>query len=1327
MDATSDDGVDVVSSGGIGSGLAHPGKGTESQQRVAAILAALGDVIRSQSSDSSHSHEPTSTEYFVVIFRSLSAGNSELGEHVADMLTILIACAPTCSRAILRDQFKAVSLLISKIIMRSESSKILRLCLELLGSLLEVQDHSEGFWGGIQTLKIVNMYLGLIDDERVKIRKTVHSVLLRLLKEHRRTHSTSLSSYIGQFCTEILKSCTRSEYKRSLAVILFLENGLALLPSDVTLQIIDVALRLPSCNQPLLSAQMLKMMDSFYQSPHLSLNVPQLFECVRFLITMPPETLDMEANAYYCTAIASGLLRIKGFPDNAALPDLLVAGNLCLLRACETDFTQIHCAVATALKRLIYGYVTDAVVEQSVQVAAANTINNQQQHTYLHRFLSGVEVLLQLRYQQSWIYILDAVRTLFEVIRGNSAVTLLSSFMVKLADVNQAVETGILSVETPVALAVSDTLGAVMKSTGIVNFLNVIPFTTNTQADMQGSDIGGIDTSREWILAIMHSTLKTVPCALADFGKAILPLASQCDTMVKSPEKFNLNAFQTKQIRNRVLQLWSTFPDFVSYGCTDIPASFPRVAKIVENCLKDKAYPELLPIMITSLTHIARNAVEKASVAVAVSASAGVQIAAVGSVKIVDTPDVVRLREYTPVFIPAVLDFLETIDITDIRFQSCVTCVSTWVAVAAPQLVTAVTRKLLQLLLTSTHLMAEQQAGSSNSMNVDGAAGVTSEENIAAGWMSVLRAIIPHLTPDLVVLLYKTVRPLLSVDESLSIQKRSYHVLEGLLQVHSDVIFTSAEPAMTILGIISESLLTCHVSARNMRLRCIDTLLKSLSDEEMSLAATNLLGEVLICQRDSNQKSRLAAVILLKTFIARVSTQQMLTQLCSAIVGETTIMRSSGIVGLCILLLEKRFDATDGKSLLTHATALLSTICILLREESSEQTRAILSFIRICCASLPIEAFYAVQPDMPQTGALSTPTSPAASELLLHIIHAICVEIGAQKSKFSSRIRAIFRKLIQRVGVDILTAHVPEADMSLINYILKQNRRNYRKKLQKEKANRDEVARMLGSDSDSDSDKDDNDSDIDNKKVSITRPKAVRSKELMMSMPSSTMPSRLDNLLEDQPSSFMVAMSNSSNAPNRKKLKARRPGGSAGSTSDKGMNSVGNIKKGDDDDEEDFKVIVAADGKIHVTANSNAQTNTKNSQQVLSLAENMKQSLAKADDNEDNDDSGKHSRNNSTGKEAKKQRSRDPGEEYRAKSGVGGDVWRKGMLQPHAFIPLDPKLLSKRNKEAALTKLGVVVGGASQGFHAGASAKNKQKRGFVVGNRNQRRSNKEHK
>eukprot|EP00607_Mallomonas_marina_P010768 CAMPEP_0182422768 /NCGR_PEP_ID=MMETSP1167-20130531/8548_1 /TAXON_ID=2988 /ORGANISM="Mallomonas Sp, Strain CCMP3275" /LENGTH=135 /DNA_ID=CAMNT_0024601105 /DNA_START=22 /DNA_END=426 /DNA_ORIENTATION=- len=135
----------------------------------------------------------------------------------------------------------------------------------------------------------------------------------------------------------------------------------------------------------------------------------------------------------------------------------------------------------------------------------------------------------------------------------------------------------------------------------------------------------------------------------------------------------------------------------------------------------------------------------------------------------------------------------------------------------------------------------------------------------------------------MVTLLFRTIRPLLSVQESLSLQKRAYLVLEAMLQQHSEILHES-ETRLSILSVMSDSLLLSHVSARHMRLRCIEVLLKEMNEDEVNQACSTVLGEVLICQKDANKKTRDSAVAVLRLLTKRIPPSQLFPQLCSGVV-----------------------------------------------------------------------------------------------------------------------------------------------------------------------------------------------------------------------------------------------------------------------------------------------------------------------------------------------------------------------------------------------------------------------------------------------------------
>ena len=46
------------------------------------------------------------------------------------------------------------------------------------------------------------------------------------------------------------------------------------------------------------------------------------------------------------------------------------------------------------------------------------------------------------------------------------------------------------------------------------------------------------------------------------------------------------------------------------------------------------------------------------------------------------------------------------------------------------------------------------------------------------------------------------------------------------------------------------------------------------------------------------------------------------------------------------------------------------------------------------------------------------------------------------------------------------------------------------------------------------------------------------------------------------------------------------------------------------------------------------------------------------------------------------------GLEFKARKGTGGDMKRKGKQDPFAYIPLNPKALSKRTKDSTFKKFG---------------------------------------
>jgi len=459
--------------------------------------------------------------------------------------------------------------------------------------------------------------------------------------------------------------------------------------------------------------------------------------------------------------------------------------------------------------------------------------------------------------------------------------------------------------------------------------------------------------------------------------------------------------------------------------------------------------------------------------------------------------------------------------------------------------------------------------------------------------------------------------------------------------------------------------------------------------------------EVLICLKDVNKKSRDGAISILRLLIRTLQPGDMMAELSKALhEGTSSSIKSSATTGLCILIMTHR----TSEVVLDRAVELLPSVGELLVDDCPHQKKAVLSFLRV---------FVSVQP-------------PAVLDSLLpQIVTAFTQSLGTHKAKFSSRCRAIMRKLVQRIDEEALRTVVSPTDLPLLDYVCKYARRAQRKREIKDKQSR--LDRMLGSDSDDDSDDGDDDEDridVDKgaddidpdsalMKVSAafqaplnveastdyrlgSRPKAKRAGQ-SADIDRVWLPSSLEDLMEDQPSlnsrgaavgmvgrKSIISTKSSVGAevesPTHVIGKRSRGDYQASASRSSGSGSSNSNSRRDEDNDDTYQVIVTADGKV-VVKEVEVESST------LEANDSSKQPLKQ----QQGDGRPSNSKNDKLQQsKRRKLHLNEPGVEYRSKKS-GGDVWRKGMLEPHAYIPLDPRLLSKKHHREAVSHFGVVV------------------------------------
>lgn len=790
----------------------------------------------------------------------------------------------------------------------------------------------------------------------------------------------------------------------------------------------------------------------------------------------------------------------------------------------------------------------------------------------------------------TWLYLLDVYRTLFQAVTSRHLPSLLSSSLNILANLYGAAFHGNVEVSTINQVYIFDTLGSALRIVGVRTFLSIIPLTE--PADPSPIPI---PASREWILNLLQNNLKLMPCALEDFLTVILPIARKCVAAGALPHVAG-DSTQLSIARTRVIQLWSLFPGFCYYGVKDVSATLPKLLVSIERGLQDDAFPEISSHVTSGLTHLINCTKLRPSSAT----------------------DLPTLQSAASTLFSAILKLTETLDPVNPRFTSCIQCIEALASVSPYPLLSAVAKKLIELLLAST--ASKDDAHDSST------------------WLSILLALIPYLKENLIVIIYRTIRPLLSVKETS--QKRAYLVLDSLLKHHYQTVH-AFEPRMAILSLLSQYLLTCSVNARHMRLRCMGTLISTFEEQaELQNAAGVILSEILLCLKDSNKKCRLGAIEVLELLMNRVDLDFFISLLSAAMSSSNPSHHSPAVTALCMLILERRHDP----AMLRYADNLLPTVLGLQSEGASgENVKAVLSYLKVIVSVLPVDLIEGIVPEIVDAATRST-----------------------SRSKHGNKVRGLLRKLSQRVDPALLRPHMYEPDVPLLDHLMKEERRSKRKKETVQQ--KDRVDMIL----DSDSDSDDESEEETGKEKPRKRVKAIRA----TADTSSGIPLTLEDFMTDQ-----------------------RLASSQGSFKSKSSQKKSEVAMGDGDvpidEDQEYKVVVAEDGRVIVETRA-----VRDSADIPAL-----------DTNEATKRDGKSE------KVVSRKRVREPGEEYRAKK-AGGDVWKLGQMEPHAYIPLDPRLLSKKNSKEALSQLGSVIRNRNKKPRGGAAIGMKSH--VIVGNRKQR-------
>jgi ribosomal RNA-processing protein 12 len=477
------------------------------------------------------------------------------------------------------------------------------------------------------------------------------------------------------------------------------------------------------------------------------------------------------------------------------------------------------------------------------------------------------------------------------------------------------------------------------------------------------------------------------------------------------------------------------------------------------------------------------------------------------------------------------------------------------------------------------------------------------------------------LSESSVVLLYRALRPLIATDETQPrTQKRAYKALAELCK--SKPFVTSDGRIKELVELLTSSTATSQISARSMRLRCLEATTESLrgSSSMEQWIYSSLLPEILLCLKDSNKRTRESASNLLMSVSKDGADVVILIQcITAAVASETSHMRSAAVTALSKVVHEHGKTDQRVQDLIL---SLLQTILLLSDDPSREVAKSFLVFVRVAAKTCP----------------------PETIKHLLPAILESLLKYHKGKDRFRGKIKMLMKKLVRIFGYDYLLPLIPESQNQIVSYLKKLSKTDEKAKnarrgrLQSREKSVDE---MMASDEEDSDDEGEFLGGNSDGKATGKRGRSARTGNLAMGQ----------TLIRNDVSGSKLEVKDLAN-------------------------KVGRSGEEFEDSDDDGEVKFDDRGRLVVTDDGN-ETKKDVSKQMMAEAHRS------------------NTRDKVVDRDPRRQKDKGKklGESYKARR-AGGDVKRKGQkLDPYAYVPLDGRSYTKKNRRNAVEQLETVVRG----------------------------------
>lgn len=718
--------------------------------------------------------------------------------------------------------------------------------------------------------------------------------------------------------------------------------------------------------------------------------------------TLMPLWLDVVRAGFVESARLQLIMKKAGhgaqIPQEAIIP-LVQLFKVIFPNLDSSNPVSVHNATVDCLKQLISHCITDEMIDTAVHEMKINRGQPSKKKNIIETISTTIKGGFDIRFQSSWLGILDILKTFFERL-NHAANPLLVSF---LPIIDELRFTPAFTQKAHLDVVLSTAISTV----GPRIFLDTLPLNIDNPEERK--------RGRAWLLPLLKSSVTNTE--LEYFSTTLIPLA---DRLNQKAQECRENGMMKKVYETLIGQIWSLVNGFCDLPVDMEMAFTKQLAERFSNVLY--SVPDLRPVLCQALTGlVVRNQAILAS-----SDSDEILERKYLITKEEAQRNIELLQQYSR---PYLMVFFNIFQATLPQFRGyLLEVMRMFLSISTPtDLQETFSAVLVQLNTALTTVQPPVQQGDAP----------PTSHNL----MDLADIMVPYVDAQSMANLYNVVVSLFANDADAALQKKAYKIVNSMAETETGRVVLKSNLEELMRNIL-DTTAAASATAKRARLSLIGQVISLLEPTDLYFVPS-ILSEVVVATKEVNEKTRDVAYALLVAMGQKMkaggiisaervgdmeggavetpaSISEYFTMVTAGLAGTTPHMVSAAITSLSRLLFEFHKDLDPAM-----VSEMIGTMHLFVNSSNREIVKSALGFIKVTTVSLDVGV---VRPHLQE------------------IVSGMIRWSHEHKGHFKVKVRHILERLVRRFGYDDVVAFVPEADKKLLINIKKRRERAKRNK-----------------------------------------------------------------------------------------------------------------------------------------------------------------------------------------------------------------------------------------------------------------------------------------